>query len=171
MPAAQKVSKKAQSLSPIDLAWDSFEESTSSTSFVTPSVKKVAKRPVTMSSNVVLSENNGNNNKTIYVACCRKKRKLVPLPASQSSKVQVIEQVKTFQRQATLASIGMPKSSTWKLIVKTCQRQATLATIVGMPKSLMMATALIVARQLWMAALSMPKNSSWMSHPLSTFNR
>jgi hypothetical protein len=50
--------------------------------------------PVTASSNIVLSENNGSNNKIIYAACRRKKRKLVPLPASQSSKVQVIEQVK-----------------------------------------------------------------------------
>jgi hypothetical protein len=86
--AAQKVSKKTHSLSPIDLAWDSFEESTSSTSFVTPSVKKVAKRPVTMSSNVLLKNNNGSDNEIVNVACCRtKKRKLVPLSASQSSEV------------------------------------------------------------------------------------
>jgi hypothetical protein len=63
----QKVSEKAQSLSLIDLAWDS---------------------------DVVLSENNGSNNKIIYAAHRRKKRKLVPSPALQSSKeVQVIEQV------------------------------------------------------------------------------
>jgi hypothetical protein len=62
--------------------------STSSTSFVTPSVKKVAKRPVTMSSNVLLKNNNGSDNEIVNVACCRtKKRKLVPLSASQSSEV------------------------------------------------------------------------------------
>jgi hypothetical protein len=70
--AAQKVSKKTKSLSPINLAQDSFEESTPSapsTSFVTPSVKKVAKRPpVTTSSNVVLSKNNGSNGEIVYVA-------------------------------------------------------------------------------------------------------
>jgi hypothetical protein len=96
----QEVSKEAQSLSPVDLAWDSFEEmapsSSPSTSFVTPSaVKKGAKRPpVTTNSNVVISENNGSDKEIIYVAQCRKKRKLVPLTASQSSEeVQVIEQV------------------------------------------------------------------------------
>jgi hypothetical protein len=46
VPAAQKVSKKAQSLSPIDLTRDSFEEFSS---FVTPSVKKVTKRAATTS--------------------------------------------------------------------------------------------------------------------------
>jgi hypothetical protein len=98
VPATQKASEKAQSLTIIDLAWDSFGEwvpSAPSISFVTPSaVKKVAKRPpVTTSSNVVLSKNNGSDDKIICVACPRKKRKLVPLPTSQSSKVQVIEQV------------------------------------------------------------------------------
>jgi hypothetical protein len=93
----QKVSKKAESLSPIDLAQDSFEEmAPSSTLFVTPSaVKKGANMPpVTTKSNVVLSKNNGSNGNIIYVAPCRKKRKSVSLPASQlSEKVQVIAQV------------------------------------------------------------------------------
>jgi hypothetical protein len=54
----QKISKKAQSLSPIDLAWDSFEEMAPSfTVFVTPgAVKKGAKRPpVTKTQNVYLN--------------------------------------------------------------------------------------------------------------------
>jgi hypothetical protein len=89
MPApASKVSKKAQTLSLIGLAW-AFEES-----LVTPSVTK---KRLTTNSNVVRSENNGSDDEIVYVARRRKKRKSAPLPASQSSessKVQVIEQVK-----------------------------------------------------------------------------
>jgi hypothetical protein len=82
-------------MSPIDLARDSFEDS-----LVTPSVtKRPAKRPTT--SQVVLSKNNGSNEEIFYVAHRKKKKRKtrktqsLVLPASQSSKVQVIEQVDT----------------------------------------------------------------------------
>jgi hypothetical protein len=121
----QKVSEeKAQSLSPIDLAWDSFEEmapsSSPSTSFVTPSaVKKGSKRPpVTTNSNVVLSKNNGSDDKIIYVAHRRKKRKLVPLPASQSSEeVQVIEQV---ELNLEVESQDLPRQATLVTMLRRC---------------------------------------------------
>jgi hypothetical protein len=88
----QRLSEKAQSLNPIDLAQDSFDKVAPS---VTPIVRKGVKRPpATTNLNVVLSKNNGSNEEIVYVRRRRKKRKLVPLPALQSSKeVQVIEQV------------------------------------------------------------------------------
>jgi hypothetical protein len=88
------VSEKAQSLSLINLAQDSYNEEVAPS--ITPSVRKGAKRPPsTTHSNVVLSENNGSDEEIVYVTRHRKKKKLVPfLPALQlSDKVQVIEQV------------------------------------------------------------------------------
>ncbi len=84
IPEQRGVSEKAQSLSPINLALDSFQES-----LVMPTVTK---KRLTANSSSVLSENNGSNNEIVY-ANCRRKRNSAPLPASQSSKVQVIEQV------------------------------------------------------------------------------
>jgi hypothetical protein len=89
------ISKRAQSLSPIDLAQDSFSSSPEVAPSVKPSVRKAAKMPPsTIQSNVVLSENNGSDEEILYVRSRKKKKNLAPfLPALQSSdKVQVIDQ-------------------------------------------------------------------------------
>ncbi len=106
IPEQRGVSEKAQSLSPIDLARDSFDEVAPS---VTPSVKKGAKK---RDSNIVISENNGSDEEIVYVARRQKKsRKSVPLPASSSQsseEVQVIEQVVTVDLQVD--SDDLPKT-------------------------------------------------------------
>jgi hypothetical protein len=97
-PAAARVvapapSKMAQSMSPIVLGRDSFEDS-----LVTPSVtKRPAAAVNTTTLQVVLSEKNRSNKEIFYVAHRRKKKRKtrktqsLVLPASQSSEVQVIE--------------------------------------------------------------------------------
>jgi hypothetical protein len=90
----QRVSEKAQSLSPINLAQDSFDKVGVAPSVTLSDVKKGVKRTPILTTNVPLSKNNGSNDKIIYVPHHRKKRKLVPLPALQlSEEVQVVEQV------------------------------------------------------------------------------
>jgi hypothetical protein len=108
----QKVSERAQSCSPKDLARDSFgsgnesaPSTPSSSRHITPSVTKKKKEApaaaasttstaTTRSSNIVLSENCGSDDEIIYVAQRRKKRKTAPrLAASPLSEVEVIEQV------------------------------------------------------------------------------
>ena len=94
-PAIQKsvsVSEKARSMSPLNLARESFE--------VTPSVRKVPSKRRTAtaqaSNNFVLSENigSGSEDEIVYVQQLRKKiRKPAPLPPESSQEVQVIEQV------------------------------------------------------------------------------
>jgi hypothetical protein len=90
-PAAAAPSQMAQTMSPIDLSRDSFEESV-----VTPSVTK--KRPAVniTTSQVVLSENNGSDEEIYYVARRRKKgtRKTRKTPPSvpTASEVEVIEE-------------------------------------------------------------------------------
>ena len=86
-----EASEKARSMSPLNLARESFE--------VTPSVRKVpSKRTVTAQAlnNFVLSENIGSGSKDeiIYVQqLCKKIRKPAPSPPESSQEVQVIEQV------------------------------------------------------------------------------
>jgi hypothetical protein len=85
-------SEKARSMSPLNLARESFE--------VTPSVRKVSsKRTATAqaSNNFVLSENigSGSEDEIVYVQQLRKKiRRPALLPPESSQEVQVIEQVK-----------------------------------------------------------------------------
>jgi hypothetical protein len=87
IPRQRFVSKRVQSMSPIDLAQDSFSSLPEVAPSVTPSVWKAAKRPPsTTHSNVVLLENNSSNEKIVYVRQRRKKKKLAPfLPALQLS--------------------------------------------------------------------------------------
>jgi hypothetical protein len=94
------------------LAWDSFGKLSPATPFyVTPSVKKVGKKPTTTSSNVVLSENCGSNDEIVYIACHRKRESWRPC--------------------LLLSHLKWKSLSTSKPRVKTCQRLATLAI---MPK-------------------------------------
>ncbi len=94
VPPTQKneASEKARSMSPLNLARESFE--------VTPSVRKVpSKRTATAqaSNNFVLSENigSGSEDEIVYVQQLRKKiRRPAPSPPESSPEVQVIEQVK-----------------------------------------------------------------------------
>ena len=87
------VSEKARSMSPLNLARESFE--------VTPSVRKVPSKRRTAtaqqaSNNFVLSENigSGSEDEIVYVQQLRKKiRKPAPSPPESSQEVQVIEQV------------------------------------------------------------------------------
>ena len=86
------VSEKARSMSPLNLARESF--------IVTPSVRKVPSKRRTAtaqaSNNFVLSENigSGSEDEIVYVQQLRKKiRKPAPLPPASSQEVQVIEQV------------------------------------------------------------------------------
>jgi hypothetical protein len=92
-PKNVSVSEKARSMSPLNLARESFE--------VTPSVRKVPsskRRTATAqaSNNFVLSENigSGSEDEIVYVQQLRKKiRKPAPSPPESSQEVQVIEQV------------------------------------------------------------------------------
>ncbi len=91
-PKNVSVSKKARSMSPLNLARESFE--------VTPSVRKVPSKRRTAtaqaSNNFVLSENigSGSEDEIVYVQQLRKKiRKPAPSPPKSSQEVQVIEQI------------------------------------------------------------------------------
>jgi hypothetical protein len=110
IPRHRFVSERAQSMSPIDLAQDSFSSSPEVAPPITPSVRQAAKRPPsTTQSNVVLSENNGSDEEIVYVCQRRKKKKLAPfLPALQSSdKVQVVDQSGL---SLEVKSQGLPKT-------------------------------------------------------------
>ena len=88
----RRISEKARSVRRVDLARDSYEESPSS---VTPSVKKVLKKPglkrppTTGRNDFVLSESHesgSGDDDIVYVAAQKKRRKLAPLPLPSSDK-------------------------------------------------------------------------------------
>jgi hypothetical protein len=91
-----RYSERAQSMSPIDLAQDSFSSSPPEevAPSVTPSVRKAAKkrppRHITQS-DVVLSESHGSDEEIVYVAQRRKKVKSAPTSQS-SDEVEVVDQ-------------------------------------------------------------------------------
>jgi hypothetical protein len=90
-----RYSERAQSMSPIDLAQDSFSSSPEEVApSVTPSVRKAAKkrppRHITQS-DVVLSESHGSDEEIVYVAQRRKKVKSAPTSQS-SDEVEVVDQ-------------------------------------------------------------------------------
>ncbi len=118
-PKNVSVSEKARSMSPLNLARESFE--------VTPSVRKVPsskRRTATAqaSNNFVLSENigSGSEDEIVYVQQLRKKiRKPAPSPPESSQEVQVIEQVEVesqdLPKTCNFAEYGKSRASAQEL--------------------------------------------------------